>query len=55
MQDFDVFLVKFPPYFSVRLIKNAVKVGFNIYFIPYVIRVNFKMPKGRKALFSKYI
>ena len=55
MKDFDVFLIKRTPYFSVRFLKNAVKLGFNIYFIPYVIRVNFKMPKGRKVWFSKYI
>jgi len=55
MKDFDIYFAKFAPYFSLRFLKNAVKIGFNIYFIPYVIRVNFRMPKGRKVLFSNYL
>jgi len=55
MKDFDLTFKKFAPYFTLRFLKTAVKIGFNIYFIPYVIRVNFKMPKGRKVLFSRYL
>ncbi len=55
MKDFDVYPVNFAPYFTVRFLKNAVKVGFNIYFVPCVIRVNFKKPKGRKVIFSRYM
>jgi len=55
MKDFDVWFKILAPYFSLRVLKTAVKIGFNIYFIPYVIRINFKMPKGHKVLFSRYI
>ena len=55
IKDFDVYPVNFAPYFMVRFLRNAVKVGFNIYFVPFVIRVNFKKPKGRKVIFSRYM
>lgn len=55
MKDYDIYFKKYAPYFTLRFLKTAVKIGFNIYFMPYVIRVNFKMPKGRKVLFSRYL
>jgi len=53
MRDFDILFDKFSP--AIRFQKTAIKIGFNIYLKCGVIRINFKMPKGRKVLFSSYI
>jgi len=55
MRDFNILFEKFAPKFSIKFQKTALKIGFNIYLECGVIRVNLKMPKGRKVLFSSYI